>query len=785
MSQIPARRLLALSICLALSPAAFADTAPGTDAAVSSLDRITVKGQRTETRSANQNTQTVDADQLEEEMANSLEDAIRYIPGVEMNDFGQRFGDNGLTIRGLSGDRVSMSIDGMEMPESVESAASQLYDFFRAGRGAPDMDTLKQIEIAKGADSITAGSGALGGSVSFRTKDPHDYLKPGVNDSYFGLKLGYADVNQEANGSLTLANRTGMVESMLVYTQRRGHETQGWYSDSPARTGIGRRIRDPLSFESRSILAKVDFVLSPSHRIGLVYDRLQAESLIENLSRNFGPNSPYIERWGDDEVRRQRYGLEWNWNGNNAVFDNMELRLGRMNSDNIAHTRIFGLSPRQAACNSPLPCWRLDDRSSHQTRDQFSVDFDKRWGEAVRHQLVYGLAWQQTEIGQVDFRSFHETGGAIIRDPYLQGGRLPDLDTRHWNLYARDQIRFMDERLGVTLGARYDSYQYKATATRYFPDRVGALVPAKFAAPSWSAGLDWKLDEHNTLWLQTGRGFRAPTASNMYLGLNYTEATNVATGESVYFWNQASNPNLEAEKSLNLELGWRWESANARWGISAFRDTYDNLITTGTVMRTPEITYSVCTGTPPRQTCRTEQGNKYNTPINGLKAEIRGIEMSGMLRLGNAWLLQASLSHNSGKFADGRPVESINPASGVLGLRWNSQDQRLSISTHIRHSMAKKASDLASLRNSFTGEMNRPLSNAWSTVDLTANYRPNKHWRINAGIYNLLDRQYTPWNRLAYAVFADSPIHGGMSMEGLGRLSAPGRNFRLSAAFSF
>lgn len=784
MSQMPARRLLALSICLALSPAAFANTPADASVGAESIDRITVKGQRSEAKSANQNTKTVDADQLEEEMANSLEDAIRYIPGVEINDFGQRFGDSGINIRGLSGDRVSMQIDGMEMPESVESLASQLYDFFRAGRGAPDIDSLKQIEIAKGADSITAGSAALSGSISFRTKDPYDYLKPGVNDSYFGLKLGHASVNDETNGTLTLANRTGMVESMLVYTQRRGHETQGWYSDSPARIGVNRRIRDPLSYENRNILAKVDFVLNPAHRVGIHYERNRGESLIESLGRIHGPGTVYIERWGDDESHRDRYGLNWTWNGKNSMFDQMELRLGRQESENIAHTRIFGLSP--SCANRREACWRLDDRSSKQRQNQFTLDFDKRWGDAITHRLIYGLSWQSGEIAQLDYRSFYETSGNITRDPYLQGGRLPDIESRSWNLYLRDQVRLMNDRLGLSLGARYDSYQYEATATKHFPDRVGALQqPAKFSAPSWSAGLDWKVDAHNTLWLQTGRGFRAPSASNMFLNLSSSIATNVATGEEVYYWNQASNPNLEAEKSLNLELGWRWHSANAHIGVSVFRDVYDNLITTDYMIRTPDITYRICTGTAPNQTCKTEQGNRYLTPVNGLKATIRGVELESMVRLGSAWLLQASLSHNSGKFADGKPLESINPGRGVLGLRWTSANQKLSINTNVTHTLAKKPSDVASLRNQFTGANDRPLSAAWTTVDLTANYRPSENWRFNAGVYNLFNREYTSWPRIANAVVSPIVQHGGVSHIGLGRYTAPGRNFRISAAFSF
>src|SRR3546814_5548032 len=143
----------------------------------------------------------------------SMEDLIRYIPGVSIVDMG-RFGDNGFNIRGIEGDRVAMTIDGLSMSEGLETARS--YEFFRAGRGGVDIDTLKRVEIVKGADSITAGSGALGGAVVFTTKDPYDYLAADGNDTPVDMKIAYTGYNQQLLTSISLANRTATVESRLV-----------------------------------------------------------------------------------------------------------------------------------------------------------------------------------------------------------------------------------------------------------------------------------------------------------------------------------------------------------------------------------------------------------------------------------------------------------------------------------------------------------------------------------------------------------------------------------------
>ena len=164
--------LLALAIASVIAMPAQAET-PADPSGAQTLDTIEVKAQRERQQSANQNVTVLDSGRLEDEMAENMEDVVRYIPGVSIVDMG-RFGDNGFNIRGIEGDRVAVTIVGLSMAEGLETARS--YEFFRAGRGGVDIDTLKSVEIVKGADAIGAGSGALGGAVVVTTKGPFDYL---------------------------------------------------------------------------------------------------------------------------------------------------------------------------------------------------------------------------------------------------------------------------------------------------------------------------------------------------------------------------------------------------------------------------------------------------------------------------------------------------------------------------------------------------------------------------------------------------------------------------------
>lgn len=772
--------LLAAAIAASLSLPAFAAT-PAVANDAKALDVVEVKGQREKQKSANQNVSVIDAEQIEGEMAESLEDLTRYIPGVSIADLG-RFGDNGFNIRGLEGDRVAMTLDGLGMAEGVETARS--YEFFRAGRGGVDVDTLKRVEIVKGADSISAGSGALGGAVAFTTKDPRDYLKAEGNDSHIGLKLGYTGYNDEKLGSLSLANRSGIVESMLVYTRREGGEAEGGYETSDAMIGSARRLPDPIEHESDNVLGKVDFVIGDTQRLGFVYEYNKADNLVENLSRVAPPG--YIERWGEDGNRRDRYGVKYTWLAGTAVFDTLQVQADRQQTESRGITRVLagsGTSANPVAtanttpCTLALPCERAEDRSTEQVLDRIAFDFDKRAG---RHALAYGTAWQQREIDftAIDYR-WNNAG--VLDSATVDPAQVPQTDATSWNLYLADRIGWLDDRLQLNLGARYDRYDYSPRLGATFVDPTGTVRDVSFAAPSGQVGISYAFLPNQTLWLQAGRGFRAPTTGEMYAPTSTSQITEVATGNSVTVPTVAANPDLEAETSLNLELGWRWESANARVGVSVFRDRYDDFI--DSVMRTvnPGTQYQTCT----RGMCSTRMGYTVTTTDNAGTVTVKGVELEAMMTLGDAWLLRGSWSHNQGEMAGGRPLDSINPDRGVLGLSWQGLDERLRITGNVTHALAKKARDVNAASDVFGQPAEPFLSDAYTVFDLFGSWRFNDHLRVNAGVYNLFDEKYYQWARIRNVTRGDFYLYGYATEEGIGRYSEPGRNVRVSLALSF
>ncbi|GLQ71245.1 TonB-dependent receptor plug domain-containing protein [Vibrio penaeicida] len=99
---------------------------------------------------------------LERNHARSLEEALRFVPGVQLVD---RHGKGGkeVILQGVDGQRVLVLVDGL--PTSPTSGtATDVSKIAVAG--------VKQIEIVKGAVSALYGSNAMGGVINIITKRP-------------------------------------------------------------------------------------------------------------------------------------------------------------------------------------------------------------------------------------------------------------------------------------------------------------------------------------------------------------------------------------------------------------------------------------------------------------------------------------------------------------------------------------------------------------------------------------------------------------------------------------
>ena len=150
-------------------------------------------------------------------------------------------GSTGFNIRGIEGNRVSLDIDGISLPDAAPKPDGTSMNAFGIGRDYIDPAMLREVRIGSGTSAAGAGTPGLGGSVAFVTKSPEDYLGD-AKVRYLDYALGYSGASAARSHALTGAARLGAVQALAVYVQR----------SAAAQENMGSVAPNPDDWDSRA-----------------------------------------------------------------------------------------------------------------------------------------------------------------------------------------------------------------------------------------------------------------------------------------------------------------------------------------------------------------------------------------------------------------------------------------------------------------------------------------------------------------------------------------------------
>ena len=101
------------------------------------LEQIVVVASKSErpVRDIAANVTVLSRQDMDLEVASSLADMLRYSPGIDPESAGNRFGTEGVSIRGIGGNRVAILMDGIPLSDQfdVGSFANATRDFIDTG----------------------------------------------------------------------------------------------------------------------------------------------------------------------------------------------------------------------------------------------------------------------------------------------------------------------------------------------------------------------------------------------------------------------------------------------------------------------------------------------------------------------------------------------------------------------------------------------------------------------------------------------------------------------------
>ena len=287
------------------------------------------------------------------------------------------------------------------------------------------------------------------------------------------------------------------------------------------------------------------------------------------------------------------------------------------------------------------------------------------------HLLTYGVSYEKNSI----------EGANLGKDL----SEISDRTTITYAGYVQDEWEINDDLLLIP-AIRYDHHS-----------DFGSKVTPRI-------GATYFLNDNSRFKLNWGKGFRAPSVSELYMDYTHMGVTTVG------------NPNLKPEESNNWDISYEAE-ANGNFGkITYFNNKIDNMITTRTISNI----YS----------------EYYN--IDGT-TKTHGIELTLGRNFDDNWSVKATSNWTSAT----NDQSSSNSAHGVDGIADNISTLQLIYDDNNDKGFS------ATLWNEWVNNYYYDSTGkdySYNTMNIVFNKKLGKGSRVYAGLDNIFDKKITDIN---------------------------------------
>lgn len=467
----------------------------------------------------------IESRDMEERIVVSAADLLRFEPGVDAVATGT--GSVHPMIRGLSGERVLVLVDGIRLSEQRPG-----------GNHAFSLDPaqVERVEVVRGPASVLYGSDAIGGVVNFITKrtdketSEESTGEPRVSgevtlqgqDNGEGWKTSTHVTCSEgrastyAGGSFTdsndLENRDGTVENSFYegYTLWGGgsYAGDGWkaymdYSFMEADIGV----------PGESAFAEDYFKDERHQRLALGVEAEEVTPTLEKVGIDFG-----WQRHNRNRYRRKTSGLPA------AVLGDMEVNI-QVDIDTFTFKPQAVLVPNDT------------------------------------HRITLGLDTFY-EVASSS-RTMSDTASSWVNPGFSGVPVIPDSTRIGVGAFVQDEMALGD-RWVVTPGLRADWIE--ASTDGATGHMISSSESSSSSAISGNLGLLYKATNEVNLYANAGRAFRAPTLLELYFYGPHDVA------------NDIGDPDLDSETSWNFDLGVKTRFDRLQTMTAIFYNSIDDYI---------------------------------------------------------------------------------------------------------------------------------------------------------------------------------------------------------------
>lgn len=648
----------------------------------------------------------IDEDMLEKTASNSIDEALQFVPGLKVNDETGTGVLPNISIRGLHSSRSGQAqflMDGIPLTLAPYGHTGQ--SIFPA-----TLDNIERMDIVRGGAATQYGPNNVGGVINLVTTPIAEGTEDGTQ-SEIGTDVTLFEENGKPLTSLYARHSRWLTDDLGVQIE--------------ANQLTGDSFRDHSDTEVTNVQAKALWYIDDSQELeGYLqyYDAdtqmpgaLSIEAYEKNLEQSQRLNQVYQGKSTRWHAKYKNY-LDI---GDQAVLDlttfghhakrNFEWGFNSQFRDQGVHWADPAITP-DTLRTSPR------EFNVYGIEPKFSAKFGDE--DSVSHHLISGVRYVNEDIDyKLTQSKLNETAMSTPRDWHL--------DTEAWAAYVSDEMGFMDGKLRVTPGVRFE------TADMTFEDK-GNNTTADNTVTEWLPGLTAAYDinkDNDKLWTVYANAQKS-----------------LRTPQIAYIRGKGEEG---SELAWNYEIGTRYTTNDIQTNLGLYRiDFKDQLQWNSGAQSFDNIGHTLHQGVEASIDYKPASMNNLDL---GLSYNYLDATLQEGPNKGNQ--LPYSSQHQLGWRASYGLDDLVGTLSGV----------------YYSKSFADNANTVAESDDGKVGEI--PDYMVWNlNLQKTLKESKDEKLTLQFGINNLLDEQY---------------YFRGIDTSPVGRYPAPGRAYKLGVNYQF
>ena len=619
----------------------------------------------------------------------SLQDALKIVPGVNARDEEGYGAIPNIGIRGLSPNRSTKVLileDGAPIQPSLFLSNASYY--------SPPVERISSIEVLKGATGLRYGPNTIGGVINYQSKTP---LKDGIVKGKLGSH-GYRLLELEAGTSSEQKSMGGGIN--LITSEANGFRNNGY------------RMND--------ILVKGGMAIGQSQWLGLKLTRYENEinTSYVGLRPDEFIHTPTKNPAPDDQFLSNRTSFDINHELEIDTSTKLKTLMYWSQLERNFWRRDVASKTRQGTsfvdCGGTAYCVTGRNRNF----DMLGIDsrlFTNYQAFGIQNESEIGVRLHSETMSNKTERS---NAGPRARTGVITGNE--NNDAKAVALYLQNRFLFTDQ-FAVTPGVRVESYRQNRKN-----EMNGVQGQANNTELVPGIGATWQLAPELQLYSSVYKGF-APAMISAAI-----------SGDGV-------DQKLDAERSMNIEFGFRGQAQKWTYEGAAFRMDFSNQI----------VNQALSGGI---------------SKTNGGQSLHQGAEGALGYAITSAWSVLANATYIPvAEFKGGTlgPIGNRIPytpkLTGNLGLNYSKDGLKSFLNAY--HVSSQYADSANTVQESNDGT--KGLIPSFTTLNWSVVYSPKRDIKLFGVVRNLFDKKFI----------------SGRSPDGI----FPGaeRNFELGLAYQF